>query len=78
VSDTGPGIPPEAQSYIFEAFRQVEGEQVNSHSGFGLGLSIVKQLTTLMGGEVKLESELGRGSTFTVVMPLSPIQEETN
>ncbi len=78
VSDTGPGIPPEAQTYIFEAFRQVEGDQVNSHSGFGLGLSIVKQLTTLMGGEVKLESEVGRGSTFTVVMPLSPIQEETN
>jgi len=77
VSDTGPGIPPEAQTYIFEAFRQVEGEKPRNHSGFGLGLSIVKQLTTLMGGEVKLESELGHGSTFTVMMPFSPTQEET-
>ena len=76
VSDTGPGIPPEAQTYIFEAFRQVEGDQANNHTGFGLGLSIVKQLATLMGGEVKLESELGRGSTFTVIMPFSPTQEE--
>ncbi len=77
VSDTGPGIAPKAQTYIFEAFRQVEGDQANNHTGFGLGLSIVKQLTNLMGGEVKLESELGRGSTFTVIMPFSPTQEET-
>jgi PAS domain S-box-containing protein len=78
VSDTGPGIPPEAQSYIFDAFRQVDGSVTRVHTGFGLGLSIVKQLTVLMGGDIRLASELGSGSTFTVVLPLTPIQEEAN
>jgi signal transduction histidine kinase len=75
VSDTGPGIPFEAQAYIFEPFRQVDGSMTRAHIGAGLGLSIVKQLTTLMGGQVTLESEVGRGSTFTVQLPLSPIQK---
>ena len=52
VSDTGPGIPPEAHSYIFEAFQQIDGTATRGHTGSGLGLSIVKQLTTLMDGEV--------------------------
>jgi PAS domain S-box-containing protein len=77
VSDTGPGIPTEAQAYIFEAFRQVDGTVTRAHAGSGLGLSIVKQLTVLMGGEITLTSELGRGSTFTILLPLTPIQEKT-
>jgi signal transduction histidine kinase len=76
VSDTGPGIPVEAQAYIFEPFRQVDGSMTREHSGTGLGLSIVKQLTTLMGGQITLESEVGQGSTFTVLLPLHPAQEK--
>jgi signal transduction histidine kinase len=70
VSDTGPGIPIEAQSHVFEPFGQVDGSMTRTHRGIGLGLSIVKQLTVLMGGQVALESEIGRGSTFTVRLPL--------
>jgi signal transduction histidine kinase len=78
VSDTGCGIPAEAQFYIFDAFRQVDGSVTRKQrAGSGLGLSIVKQLTTLMGGQVTLTSEVGKGSTFTVLLPLKPIQEET-
>jgi len=77
VSDTGCGIPAEAQSYIFEPFRQVDGAATRKqHTGSGLGLSIVKQLTALMGGRVTLTSEVGQGSVFTVLLPLTPVQEE--
>jgi PAS domain S-box-containing protein len=77
VSDTGSGIPLEAQSYIFDPFRQVDDSVTREHTGSGLGLAIVKQLTNLMGGEVTLTSEVGHGSTFTVTLPLVPIQEES-
>jgi signal transduction histidine kinase len=78
VSDTGCGIPAEAQSYIFDAFRQVDGTAIRKQqTGSGLGLSIVKQLTALMQGKVTLTSQVGKGSTFTVLLPLKPIQEKT-
>jgi signal transduction histidine kinase len=76
VSDTGSGIPAEAQAYIFEPFRQVDGSITRPHPGTGLGLSIVKQLTTLMGGEITLKSEIGQGSTFTISLPLQATQEK--
>ncbi len=69
VADNGPGIPPEAQEFIFESFRQVEGVTTREHGGIGLGLAIVKSLVGLMGGEIKLWSELGKGTTFTVFLP---------
>ncbi|HXV44301.1 MAG TPA: ATP-binding protein, partial [Anaerolineae bacterium] len=78
VSDTGPGIPIEAQAYIFEPFRQVDGSMTREQGGAGLGLSIVKQLTELMGGQVTLVSEVGRGTTFIVQLPVTLVQEEIN
>jgi PAS domain S-box-containing protein len=70
VSDTGPGIPLEAQTYIFDAFRQVDGTTTRKYSGSGLGLSIVKQLVILMGGQITVESNPEQGSVFTAVLPL--------
>lgn len=76
VSDTGIGIPYEAQASLFEPFMQVDGSITREQAGTGLGLSIVKQLATLMGGEVTLKSEVGQGSTFTVLLPFQLIQEK--
>lgn len=74
VSDTGPGIPEEAQRLIFEPFTQVDGSMTRQHGGSGLGLALVKQLSEAMGGQVTLVSQLGRGSTFTVVLPCIEIE----
>lgn len=70
VSDTGRGIPESELPYIFDTFRQVDGAATRVHGGFGLGLSIVKQLVNLMNGEVKVKSKVDKGSTFTVTLPL--------
>ncbi|MCP4418037.1 MAG: PAS domain S-box protein [Chloroflexi bacterium] len=70
VSDTGLGIPVEAHGRIFDAFHQVGYSITRTQEGVGLGLSITKQLVTLMGGQILLESEVGNGSTFTVILPL--------
>jgi len=74
VADTGVGIPEEDREIIFEKFRQsrsvLGGDNLTrEYSGTGLGLSIVKELSKLLGGEVTFESELGRGSTFKVILP---------
>jgi len=70
VTDTGLGIPEEEIPYIFDTFRQVENSTIRKHGGFGLGLAIVKQLVELMKGEITVTSELGKGSTFIINLPL--------
>jgi signal transduction histidine kinase len=70
VSDTGSGIPENELPHIFDTFRQVEGGATRVHGGFGLGLSIVKQLVNLMNGEIKVKSIVDVGTTFIVTLPL--------
>ncbi|HJU74059.1 MAG TPA: HAMP domain-containing sensor histidine kinase [Gemmatimonadaceae bacterium] len=69
VRDTGPGIPREAHRRIFEPFAQLEPGLTRRHGGTGLGLFIAQRLAGLLGGCVQLQSELGAGSTFTLLIP---------
>ncbi len=69
VEDTGIGIPQNYLSIIFDRFRQVDGGDSRKHAGTGLGLNLVKELTELHGGWVKVESEVGKGSVFTIYLP---------
>jgi signal transduction histidine kinase len=69
VSDTGIGIQKELHGSIFEKFRQADASATRAYEGMGLGLYVVKQFTELVGGTVDVESDLGRGSCFTVKIP---------
>jgi signal transduction histidine kinase/PAS domain-containing protein len=71
VSDTGIGIPEKHHERIFEAFWQVEDAPTRTAGGTGLGLSVVKQVIDLLGGTIEVQSNEGRGSTFTVTLPPS-------
>ena len=72
VSDTGIGIRPEDQEYIFEAFKQADAQKNRKIKGTGLGLSITRSLVRLMGGEITVDSIYGAGATFHVRLPLTP------
>ena len=72
VQDTGPGIAPELQATIFDAFAQGDGSTTRQHGGTGLGLAISQQLAQLMEGCIQIESTLGQGSRFTLEVRLDP------
>jgi signal transduction histidine kinase len=78
VIDSGIGIPATMHSVIFNRFRQVDGADSRSFPGTGLGLNLVKELTELHGGWVKVESEENKGSTFIIYLPLDPSSSKEN
>lgn len=69
VSDTGIGMTPEQQERLFDAFTQADASTTRNYGGTGLGLSITRSFSRMIGGVVKIESELGKGSTFTMEIP---------
>jgi PAS domain S-box-containing protein len=69
IQDTGIGIAPENQTRIFDVFTQSEGQSTRKYGGTGLGLTITRRLTEILGGSIELTSELGKGSTFTLIFP---------
>jgi signal transduction histidine kinase len=70
VADTGIGIAPEDQAAVFEEFRQVGTDYARKREGTGLGLALARRLVELHGGTLTLQSELGKGSTFTFTIPV--------
>ncbi len=69
VRDTGTGIPPTEVPHLFERFRRIEGARRRTHEGSGIGLALVHELVKLHGGSIQVESQLGKGTTFTVAIP---------
>jgi signal transduction histidine kinase len=71
VADTGIGMKPESLDHIFDEFRQAETSTASKYGGTGLGLAIVKKFTNLMGGDISVESEEGKGTKFKIKLPLN-------
>ncbi|QDV91444.1 Non-motile and phage-resistance protein [Phycisphaerae bacterium RAS2] len=75
VRDTGIGIPENELPRVFEKFWQIDDSMTREHSGTGLGLAISKELATILGGDIRVISKEGEGSTFTVILPITPPAE---
>ncbi len=76
IIDTGIGIPADAQKSVFDAFEQVNNIESYKGSGFGLGLSIVAKLASIMNGKIELKSQAGKGSMFTIILPMKEYMEQ--
>lgn len=75
VRDTGIGIPPDKLAMIFESFYQVDGSSTKRYQGTGLGLAIVRSLASMLGGKIDVESGIGEGSRFDLILPFEPGKE---
>ncbi|HVS73541.1 MAG TPA: ATP-binding protein [Phycisphaerae bacterium] len=76
ITDTGPGISPEDQKVIFDKFRQIDGSVTRQHAGTGLGLTIARELASMLGARIELASTIGKGATFSLVMPVTNPQSQ--
>jgi PAS domain S-box-containing protein len=77
VKDTGPGIPIESLSKLFQPFVQLEASMARQHGGSGMGLALCRRLVSLMGGEIGVESEVGVGSTFWLSLPVGNVVQDS-
>ena len=76
VEDNGIGIPRDQLARIFDRFTQVEGSATRRYEGSGIGLALVKEIVMLHGGTIAVESDLGRGSIFTITLPRGNVTED--
>jgi signal transduction histidine kinase len=77
VEDTGDGIPPDKLEIIFDRFAQVNTSLTRKTEGSGIGLALVKSLVEMLGGSIKVKSEVGKGSKFTIELPLIETESQT-
>ena len=76
ISDTGIGIPPEKLDRVFDSFYQVDGSSTREYGGTGLGLAISRSFIEAHGGTLEVESEMGKGSIFTIILSLDALGVE--